>query len=265
MQLTPSNRMRSAILPLIVVGLSLFAVGYSNSSNSPNQAPAAKGPAGISPDQQKKLIHQGKLLFDQTPKYARDYVGNALSCNDCHIESGTAAHVVPMTDLAGQFPMFSKRAGHVITLQNRIQECFARSEAGKPLPLDSPQMKAMVAYIDWLSRNQPRTNPYPGRGLIKLPPLMGDPTRGKTIYVAQCAECHGISGEGVPPILPALWGKNSYNDGAGMNNPAKMAAFISYAMPQSHPGALTPQQAYDVATYIHTKPRPKFNEAYKSY
>lgn len=215
--------------------------------------------------QQQAFVDQGKLIFDETPKYAPDYVGNKLACSDCHIQSGTAAYAAPMIDMAGLFPMFNKRAGHVISLQNRIQECFSRSEAGKPLPIDSPQMKALVAYIDWLSRDEIKGKPYSGRGFVKLPQLSGDPVRGKTIYVSQCAGCHGSDGAGVPPILPALWGKDSYNDGAGMNNPNKMAAFVMHNMPQNHPGTLTPQEAYDVSAFIHTMPRQQFNQAYKNY
>ncbi len=221
-------------------------------------ATAAEGvPAG--------LPQQGKLIFDNTPRYARQYVGNTLSCNDCHIGSGTVSYSAPMIDLAGLFPMYNKRAGHVISLANRIQECFARSEAGTPPPVDSTTIKALLAYIDWLSRDGVKGQPYTGRGLVKLPALQGDPKKGKAIYAAKCAICHVINGRGVPPVFPPLWGHDSYNDGAGMNNPAKMASFVIHNMPQNHPGTLTPQQAFDVAAYIHTKPRPKFNPAYKSY
>ena len=126
-------------------------------------------------------------------------------------------------------------------------------------------MKALVAYIDWLSKDEIKGKPYEGRGFAKLPALSGDPIRGKAIYASQCAGCHGSDGAGVPPVLPAVWGDNSYNDGASMNNPIKMAAFVAHNMPQNHPGTLTPQQAYDVSAYIHTMPRPMFNQAYKHY
>jgi thiosulfate dehydrogenase len=62
-----------------------------------------------------------------------------------------------------------------------------------------------------------------------------------------------------------VWGPNSFNDGAGMNDPKKMAAFVVHNMPQNHPGTLNAQDAYDVSEFIHTMPRPKFNEAYKNY
>jgi thiosulfate dehydrogenase len=218
-----------------------------------------------SDDAMPALAQKGKLIFDETPKYAGAYVGNKLSCNDCHLENGTAAYSAPMIDIAGLFPMFNKRAGHMISLENRIQECFARSEAGQPLPEESPQMEALVSYVDWLSRNGTKDRAYSGRGLVKLAGLTGDPAAGQAVYASQCAGCHGSDGAGAPPILPALWGPSSFNDGAGMNNPAKMAPFVFQNMPQNHPGTLTPQQAFDVSAYIHSKPRPKFNQAYRFY
>lgn len=210
-------------------------------------------------------IRLGKLIFDHTPKYASRYVGNQLSCGDCHINSGTAAHAAPMIDLPGLFPMFNKRAGHVISLEERLQECFTRSENGTPPPTDSKEIRALMAYINWLSPQDVKGKVYPGRGFIQLPPMTGDSRRGKLVYTQQCAACHGADGAGVPPVLPPVWGSGSYNDGAGMNNPQKMAAFLALNMPQNHPGTLTAQDSYDVAAYIHSKPRPKFNQKYKGY
>jgi thiosulfate dehydrogenase len=100
---------------------------------------------------------------------------------------------------------------------------------------------------------------------VKLPPLTGNPLHGEVIYEQQCAVCHRNDGAGVPPALPPLWGPGSYNDGAGMDQVPKMAAFVIKNMPQNHPGALSAQEAYDVAAYIHGKPHSKFNQAYKKY
>ena len=249
-------------LPIAVAAALLCAILVVAGKTAPANAETNPVAAGSVPP---GLPQQGKLIFDDTPKYASQYVGNKLSCNDCHLGSGTADYSAPMIDIAGLFPMYNKRAGHVISLENRIQECFTRSEAGQPPPVDSAPMKALVAYIDWLSRNGVQGKPYHGRGLMKLPALKGNPEAGKGIYVAQCASCHGENGFGMPPVIPALWGSDSYNDGAGIHNPAKMASFVMHTMPQNLPGTLSPQQAYDVAAYIHTKPRPQFNLAYKNY
>ena len=241
-------------------------------SRTPSPAQQPKSAASLQPDiatlpntPQGNSIRLGKQIFDETPKFAPAYTGNRIACSDCHIQSGTAAHAAPMIDLPGLFPRFNKRAGHVISLQERIQECFARSENGTPPPNDSKEMQALMAYIAWLSPTDTKGEIYSGRGLIALPALTGDTKHGEAIYTQQCANCHGRDGAGVPPVLPPLWGAASYNDGAGMNRPEKMAAFLIPNMPQNHPGTLSPQDAYDVAAFLHTKPRPKFNPAYKRY
>jgi thiosulfate dehydrogenase len=100
--------------------------------------------------------------------------------------------------------------------------------------------------------------PFPGRGLVNLPELNGDFSRGEKIYGEQCAVCHGAEGNGKPPLVPALWGPDSFSDGAGMNQIPKMAAFVQHNMPQNMPDSLTPQEAYDVATYVHSKPHTVF-------
>lgn len=263
--LKPELKPSAATIGYLIAGmLCILATGCARQTVNAGGKAINSTHASVSQNQ-AALIHQGKLIFDETPKYASKYVGNKLSCNDCHIQSGTATHAAPMIDLAGLFPMFNKRAGHVISLQNRLQECFSRSEAGSPPALDSPEMTALVAYIGYLSKDEVKGKPYPGRGLVRLPKLTGDPVHGKVVYASQCAGCHGVDGAGVPPILPAVWGPNSYNDGAGMNNPNKMAAFVLHNMPQNHPGTLSAQDAYDVSAFVHTMARPKFNEAYKNY
>jgi cytochrome c len=40
--------------------------------------------------------------------------------------------------------------------------------------------------------------------------------RGKKLFEQKCAMCHGKNGEG-NRMFPPLWGKNSYNAGAGMS------------------------------------------------
>lgn len=117
----------------------------------------------------------------------RAYVGDQQSCSDCHLAGGTAPFAVPVIGLPGLFPMFDKRAHRVITLAERIQECFLRIENGRPLPYDGPEMTALIAYMQWLSQGQPTGQGFPGRGLVHLPELAPNVQHGEQVYRQQCA------------------------------------------------------------------------------
>ena len=62
--------------------------------------------------------------------------------------------------------------------------------------------------------------------------------------------------EGRKYTFPPLWGRDSYNAGAGMHRVHTAAAFIKANMPLGQPNTLTDQEAWDVAAYINGKPRP---------
>jgi thiosulfate dehydrogenase len=203
-------------------------------------------------------IRLGRLIFTQTPKYAHAYVGNQQSCSDCHLEAGTARFGAPVVGLPGLFPLFEKRANRVITLAERIQECFLRSENGRVLAYDGTEMAALIAYMQWLSQGQPTGQTFSGRGLVHLPELAPNAEHGEQVYVQQCSGCHGKDGAGMPPAAPPVWGLGAYNDGAGMNGVAEMAAFVQHNMPAVKPGSLSAQDSYDVAAFIHGKPHNVF-------
>lgn len=210
-------------------------------------------------------IRRGRLLFNETPLYASQNTSGKVACSSCHAEGGMQPYASPMVGLPAKFPMFNARAGHIISLKDRVQECFVRSENGKPLDYKGETMQAYVDYINWLSQPEPNRAPFKGRGLVTLPDLKPDPVHGRQIYAEQCAGCHGGDGRGRAPMFPPVWGPESFNDGAGMNNLQKMAAFVQHNMPQNRMGILTPQQAYDVSAYIQAQPRPAFNTAYKHF
>lgn len=207
-------------------------------------------------------IRMGRNIILDTPKYASAYVGNKMKCADCHLKEGTQSYASPLAGLTTIFPAFTKRDGRVITIERRIQECFERSENGTPPPSESPQMVAIVAYMNWLSGGIPMGSTVKGRGLLWLqsPPHI-DPAAGAKLYAQRCAACHGTNGKGFAGTFPALWGPDAFNDGAGMSHVQKMAAFVKANMPQNSPGSLTVQQAYDVAAFVTSQPRPHFRSA----
>jgi len=210
-------------------------------------------------------VRRGALLFNETPLYAPDHAKAKLSCASCHAAGGMQPYASPMVGMPAVFPQFNARAGHVISLKDRIQECFVRSENGAPLAYDGAEMEAIVDYIAWLSQPEPGRKPFVGRGFVKLAEMTPDPVRGEQIYQAQCSGCHGTDGRGRAPMFPPLWGPDSFNDGAGMNGIAKMAAFVQHNMPQNRKGVLSAQDAWDVASFVHAQPRPPFNPAYKNF
>jgi thiosulfate dehydrogenase len=222
-------------------------------------------PSLLTAHKNSNSVALGKSIFHDTVQNAKAYVGNRLSCNDCHINDGTTPQAAPLIGLPALFPMFSPRANRKISLEDRIEECFVRSENGRPLPYSGKEMNALIDYIDSISEGQAKGKEFSGRGLVKLAILKGDPKRGELIYQGQCSVCHGSDGNGVAPSLPPLWGADAFNDGAGMHRIEKMAAFVLKNMPQTKPGSLSPQEAFDVSAYIHTKPRPKYNPIYDKY
>ena len=216
-------------------------------------------PATIPPGRPGASIRLGRNIIVDTPRYAARYVGDRMKCADCHLNEGTLAYSSPLAGVTTIFPAFTHRDGRVITIERRIQECFERSENGTPPPSDSPEMVAMVTYMNWLSRGVPMGSTVKGRGLLKLaPPAHVDPAAGATLYAQQCQVCHGADGQGIRGMFPPLWGPGSFNDGAGMSHTAKMAAFVKGNMPKTKPGSLTVQQAYNVAAFVTAKPRPHF-------
>ncbi|MDE3103991.1 MAG: c-type cytochrome [Acidobacteriota bacterium] len=217
------------------------------------------------PEPQRQLVAYGKLLFNETPVYAPGYVGGRTACGSCHVQGGIAPQGLPVVGSARRFPMFSLRARRNITLEDRIQECMTRSENGRALPAQSLEMRALLAYLGWLAEPHTAEEPFAGHGLALLPPLRPDVPHGAQVYAAQCAGCHGDDGAGKRRPYPPLWGADAFNDGAGMNKPEKMAAFVYVNMPQNRPGVLSPQDAVDVAAFIHQQPRPAYNHANDGY
>ena len=170
---------------------------------------------------------------------------------------GLKADHMPFIGVYARFPQYRPRSATVEIIEDRINDCFERSMNGKALARDSRAMRDMVAYLAFLSYGIPVGAQVEGQGIPRIDPLPGDTLRGREVFAATCTVCHGADGQGTT-VAPPLWGPHSYNIGAGMARIRTAAAFIKIAMPFDKPGTLTPQQAYDVATYLNTRPRPDF-------
>jgi thiosulfate dehydrogenase len=149
----------------------------------------------------------------------------------------------------------------------RINDCFERSLNGKKIADTSKEMKAMISYMNWVGKDVVKGKKIAGTGVEKLPFLNrpADTVRGKIVYLTFCQRCHGTNGEGLPGkghteyVYPPLWGKNSYNIGAGMYQLSKFAGYIKNNMPFGttyKSPKLTNEQAWDVAAFVNSQPRP---------
>jgi thiosulfate dehydrogenase len=156
-----------------------------------------------------------------------------------------------------RFPQYRPRSGKVDLIEDRVNDCFKRSMNGKALAADGRDMRDIVAYLAFLSTGIPVGAQMDGQGLARLKPMKGDVKRGVAVFTSTCVRCHGAKGEGTV-VAPPLWGPRSYNVGAGMANIITAASFIHPLMPIDRAQQLTEQQAFDVATYINTQPRPDF-------
>jgi thiosulfate dehydrogenase len=142
-----------------------------------------------------------------------------------------------------------------------------RSLNGSSPDSNSREMQAIYAYLKWLGADVPKGVKRGGTGLEKLPYLYraASPAAGRQVYMANCQVCHGPNGggqlnnTGTGYTYPPLWGQHSYNDGAGLFRISSFAGFVKNNMPfgtDYHHPKLTNEEAWDVAAFVNSRPRP---------
>lgn len=253
------NRTKLSALAFLAAATCLPALSYADNATMPvpNEASIPTGPVG-------DAIRRGKQLLTDTHNQLPRNVGNGLNCTNCHLSGGTTAYAAPWVGLTGAFPEYRSRSGKLISLQERVNDCFQRSMNGKPLEFDSAEMNAIMAYMKWLSTGVPTGTNAAGRGFEKIDTaLVPNRENGRAVYAAKCASCHGADGEGMKNpqggyFFPPVWGNDSFNIGAGMARTYTAAAFVKHNMPLGQGGTLSAQDAVDVAAYFTAQPRPDY-------
>jgi thiosulfate dehydrogenase len=130
-------------------------------------------------------------------------------------------------------------------------------------------MQAILAYINFIGTNVAKGEKAAGSGLKDLAWLdrAADPEKGKAVFTLKCQTCHQPNGEGLfnpektEYIYPALWGENSFNDGAGLFRISNFAKYVKYNMPNgtTHESPqLKDEEAWDVAAFVLTQNRPTY-------
>lgn len=266
----------------ILIGLSVIA--FTAACNSESVATITKNtdstwiapslfleqePMGVERD----LLIYGEDLIANTSKYLGPKgtvaaLTNGMNCQNCHLAAGTKPWGNNYGAVYATYPKYRDRSGNIETIFKRVNDCMERSLNGKPLDSNSHEFKAIYTYIKWLGKNVPKgSKPY-GSGIKKLAFInrAADPLKGKIVYAEKCQVCHGANGNGqlledkTGFVYPPLWGENSYNDGAGLFRLSNFAGYIKYNMPfnntSSENPSLSNEEAWDVAAYVNSQPRP---------
>lgn len=211
-------------------------------------------------DMLNKILYGYHIMLD-TRKHTPEYAKSTIDCNCCHFNAGNTLggknRGISLVGVTAMYPKYSKRDKKDISLSDRLNNCYKRSLNGKPLPENSIEMEALLAYLAWISHEVMNAPSLPWLGLDPIPSNhFPNPEKGQKVYEHYCQICHGAEGEGTKGV-PPLWGPNSYNDGAGMNMLPMLSTFVWLNMPHGQP-VLTPEEALDVAAYVIGRPRPHF-------
>lgn len=249
------------VLGALTVGFTLRTAG---NTSTPSTVPAI-----ATEDYGRRLLAQTpELLGPDVADPKMRYTSSRLSCGSCHLGTGAEPGTLSLPDTIHHYPRFSARQGVKTSIEDRVNECMQRSMNGRSLPMKSPEMMAMAAYIRSLGAQDEAAGA--SRPKAKEPPAFKTPDRkadllaGKKILEQKCASCHQADGSGLlasaSPIhgyvFPPLWGPDSFNTGAGMHRVLTAAKFIKARMPLGK-AELSNDEAFDVAAFINSRPRPE--------
>ncbi len=232
----------------------------------------------IKDEHTRELILYGEELIAHTSKYLGpngtvQQISNGMNCQNCHLDAGKRINGNNYAAVAATYPRFRARSGSMETMYKRVSDCFERSLNGSAPDSNSKEFRAIEAYIKWVGKDVAK-NEHPKGSGIQVPEILAraaDPVRGKKIYTTNCERCHGGNGEGqVNPegngySYPPLWGNHSYNTGAGLYRLSNFAGFVQSNMPfneVTHNNHLSDEDAWDLAAYVNTQPRPIFTESH---
>ena len=239
-------------------------------------------------DEYGDMVRYGRELIVNTAYYLGPegvkghYLNNKMNCGSCHLDAGTRPFGLNYLSSHARYPQYRSRENRILTLAERINNCIERPHHGRPMPLDSKEMVAMVTYMKWLSQDVPTGKRVKGDDGIELeyPDKAADPEKGRLVYEQHCKSCHGADGQGQynadssTYTYPPLWGEYSYEDGSSMHRVLKAARFIKANMPHKlaswNKPVLTDEEAINVAAFInddriHQRPHMRNARGYENF
>ena len=239
---------------------------------APTQADIPAGPEGDEIRRGLALVSDtSRLIGPHAADPGKRYSRNDLTCEGCHQAGpsglpGTKPYALPWVNVVNDYPKFDAKAGKVLSLEMRIAGMLGAGHP--PIALDAPEMKAMVAYMKFLSSKAKPGMAMAGVGLpedLAMPARAADPKHGGELYAQKCVACHGAEGLGQPNAdiehgagyaIPPIAGENSYDDGGHMYMIPLLTRFLYVNMPYgatAQAPQLSVDEAYDIAAYVDTE------------
>lgn len=225
-------------------------------------------PAGSAGD----LIRYGQDLIARTGYYygpagVVGHLSNGMNCQNCHLDAGRRPWGNNFGGVRSTYPKFKERRGSVEDIAQRVSDCFERSLNGIAPDSSSREVRAMIAYMEWVGAGVPKGKKPGGSGIATIPYLerAADPAKGKQLYGLKCQVCHGPNGAGLKDkdgrtyVYPPLWGDHSYNSGASLYRLSRLAGFLYNNMPWGadyRKPQLTAEESWDLSAFINSQPRP---------
>lgn len=242
-------------------------ISASSTLNSTNNLVFSPPSMDDVPDNKMKNdIIYGFNLVNETHIYAEENVGNGLSCTSCHAGAGLQ-EVASLVGVSANYPKYIARAGDIVTIEERINGCMVRSMNGTTFEANSDELEAMVAYFKYISEGVPigAEREWAKSADMKVVPTPSI-SDGEALYQTSCIACHAADGSGNGANTgPALWGDDSFNDGAGLARLSKMAGYIQAYMPIGYADSLSDQDASNLAAYILAQDRPEWSKHDKDW
>jgi thiosulfate dehydrogenase len=196
-----------------------------------------------------RAIRRGRAIAMATRDSLRLDRSSALRCVSCHLDAGTKRGALPWVGAYAKYPKLDARGG-VLTVHERVNVCLRRNLRTTAMRPDDPRMEALVAYIAFLSRGVRLGGRVEGQGDDTVTVAVGDATTGAKVWKAQCADCHGINGQGTPKGGP-VWGRRSFTIASEMANWQTFAGFLRGHMTDANRrNLLTEREVADVSSYV---------------
>lgn len=266
-----------ALLVCAAAGAVAVGVGLYAASGDGGGGEVAPLPPIATEEYGRRLVaHTAELLGPDQPESKLRYTNSRLNCGSCHLDAGTEPGTLTLQLTDAHYPRFSGRSGTMTDIEDRINECMQRSMNGTALPLNSPEMIAIAAYLRTLGAQYEATGASGRRAsepaAFRTPARAADLASGKRVFETRCTICHGPDGQGVLAgedrrkgyVFPPLWGPDSFNDGAGLHRVLTAARFIKGRMPLGD-ATLSDDEAFDVAAFINEQPRPQMANLDRDY